>query len=93
MKYTPCLNNSCFFTKQHKDRCEVHHVFYGSGNRKLSEKYGMKVYLSYDYHRGSKNGVHHNKENDLKVKRYAQEQFEKQYSHEEFMRVFKRNYL
>jgi len=35
---------------------EMHHIF-GGPNRKLSEKYGLKVKLCYYHHRGS-GGVH-----------------------------------
>lgn len=93
MKYTPCLNETCFFTNTPSEFCEVHHIFYGSGHRKLSEKYGMKIYLAPDYHRGHKNGVHHNREHDLAVKQFGQREFEKRYDHNTFMKVFGRNYL
>lgn len=36
---------------------EEHHVFFGTANRKLSEKYGLKVYLCAEHHRGTR-GVH-----------------------------------
>jgi hypothetical protein len=71
---------------------EIHHVFFGTGNRKLSDKYGMVVGLCYNHHRGN-NGVHFNKELDLKLKRYAQEVFTDIYSEREFLAVFGRNYL
>lgn len=46
---------------------DEHHV-YGASNRKLSEKYGLKVYLCHD--RCHLNGVHKNAElnNQLKAK-------------------------
>ena len=36
---------------------EIHHCFYGTANRKLSEKDGLKVWLCYEHHRGTY-GVH-----------------------------------
>lgn len=74
-----------------KRNLEVHHVFFGSANRKLSDKYGLVVPLCPDCHRG-RNGVHNNYQLDLYIKRYAQLQFEKEYSFEKFMEVFGKNY-
>jgi len=37
-------------------------------------------------------GVHHNKELDIRIKQLAQIEFEKNFSFEEFMRVFGKNY-
>jgi hypothetical protein len=71
---------------------EDHHIFFGTANRKLSEKYGLKVYLCQEHHRGN-TGVHNNRELDLKLKRIAQTAFEKNHSREEFISVFGRNYL
>ena len=70
---------------------EEHHVMFGTANRKLSEKYGLKVYLCAGHHRGDL-GVHHNAELDKSLKRMAQTKFEEMYSHEEWMKVFKENY-
>jgi hypothetical protein len=36
--------------------------------------------------------VHHNHQLDLYIKRYAQLQFEKEFSYEKFMKVFGKNY-
>ena len=92
-KYTECLNDECFFTKIPSEYCERHHIFYGTGNRKLSEKYGMKVYLAPLYHRMYPNGVHRNHANDLMVKQFGQQQFEAEHGHEKFMKTFGKNYL
>lgn len=59
---------------------EEHHIFFGRPKRKLSEKYGLKVYLSREFHRGTK-GIHSgNRELDLKLKRIAQQKFEEVYT-------------
>lgn len=77
---------------------EEHHVF-GGPNRKWSEKFGLKVYLCRHHHTGdmfgSKDAVHSKGMNDwdLKLKQIAQVAFEVDHSHEEFMRVFGKNYL
>ena len=92
-KYTECLNNECFFTGIPGEYCERHHIFYGSANRKLSEKYGMKVYLAPLYHRLTPFGVHVNRSNDILVKQYGQREFEALHGHDKFMKTFGKNYL
>lgn len=82
------------------DRCiicgrygtEIHHVFFGTANRKLSTKYGLIVGLCYEHHRGNK-GVHNNRELDLQLKRMAQTKFTDTYQNVDFLAVFGRNYL
>jgi hypothetical protein len=71
---------------------EQHHVFYGP-YRKSSDKYGMVVDLCHYCHNEPPNGVHHNRERDLALKREFQMLFEDKYDRETFMRVFGRNYL
>lgn len=71
---------------------EEHHVLYGTSKRKLSEKYGLKVYLCHEHHTGKK-GAHFNKVLDTQLKMFAQKKFEEIYGHEKFMEVFKKNYL
>lgn len=72
---------------------ECHHVIYGSANRKLSEKYGLKVNLCHEHHTGS-TGVHFNKDMDAKLKKYAQERFEAVYGQNtSFREIFGKNYL
>ena len=70
-------------------RCEVeeHHIFYGTANRKLSEKYGLKVWLCPEHHRSSKYGVHFNKYNDNILKEVAEEKFRRTYQLN-FQRLF-----
>ena len=87
------LNDECFFTGMDKDRCICHHCFGGTANRKLSEIYGMKVWLVPEYHTSYPNGVHRNRRNDLRCKRYAQSKFEETHSREEFISVFGKSYL
>lgn len=71
---------------------EEHHIFFGA-NRKQSERWGLKVYLCPEHHRGQ-NGVHHNRAFDLELKKQAQLVFEEDLgTHAEFMKIFGRNYL
>ena len=69
-----------------------HHIF-GAANRKWSEQYGLKVWLCAHHHNMSDEGVHFNKALDLQLKQIAQREFEDTYGHDEFMRIFGRNYL
>ena len=72
---------------------EQHHIFYGTANRKLSDKYGLTVWLTPFWNRDKKNGAHFNKEFDLELKRLAQRIFEQNHTREEFITIFGRNYL
>ena len=72
-----------------------HHIFFGTGLRKLSERYGLKVYLRGDLHNLSDNGVHFNKELDIRLKKEAQEIAMEKYKWtiEDFIGKFGRNYI
>ena len=73
---------------------EVHHIFYGTGQRKISEKLGFKVRLCPSCHRGQPQGVHGgNRELDLKLKREFQTRYELTHTREEFIKLIGRNYL
>ena len=72
---------------------EEHHIFYGTANRKLSERHGLKVYLCYNHHRDTVSGVHFNKDLYMRLKKIGQQYYEKQHSREEFIREFGKNYL
>ena len=74
-----------------KNNLASHHVFFGTANRKKSEKYGLKVWLCYNCHTGQ-NGVHFNPSLDKRLKMMAQEEFEKRYGHEKFMEEFGKNW-
>lgn len=82
----------CYFCGR-TDTLERHHIFQGA-YRKKSEQYGFVVDLCHDHHNEPPDGVHHNKENRLLLRRIAQEEYEKNIgTREEFMRTFGRNYL
>lgn len=72
---------------------EDHHVLFGTANRKISEKYGLKVWLCNNHHTGQA-GVHRNREFDLMLKQMAQEYYEEHYgTREDFIREFNKSYL
>lgn len=81
----------CFLCGGMRD-LEEHHIFAGP-NRKWSEKYGLKVMLcGWTCHRGQY-GVHQDKKLGDSLKRIGQIAFEARHSHDEFMKIFGKNYL
>ena len=81
-----CGKNSKF------EPLDEHHVFSGA-YRKLSEKYGLKVYLH--HHECHLNGVHKNAELNRDLKAKVQEIAMNYYdwSIEDFISIFGKNYM
>lgn len=88
---------------QHEKQClvcgswniEDHHIFFGVAKRKLSEKYGLKVWLCPTHHRGTQ-GVHGREGHklDMELKQLGQKSFEYHYgTRNEFIKIFGRSYL
>ncbi|RDU22857.1 phosphoenolpyruvate carboxykinase [Anaerosacchariphilus polymeriproducens] len=73
----------------------IHHIFYGTSNRKKSETYGFLVPLHPYFHTNSDNAIHRgNKQLDLHLKQLAQSYYEENIgTREEFIKEFGRNYL
>ena len=69
---------------------QTHHCIFGP-NRKNSEKYGLKVRLCYMCH----HRLHNEAGNGLALKyqQLAQMCFEETHSHEEYMKIFGKNYI
>lgn len=74
-----------------KGYAEIHEVFFGTYKREMSIKYGCCICLCKEHHTGT-NGVHFNKEFDLKLKIAMQKQFEITYPDLDFLEIFKRRY-
>lgn len=55
---------------------EDHHIFFGTSNRKQSEKRGLKVWLCGKDHRYGPKAAHKNRETDLMLKQMAQAYYE-----------------
>lgn len=71
----------------------IHHIFFGTANRKISDKYGYVVPLCQEHHTGSA-GVHFNKSLDLHLKKLSQEHFEAHIGQrEDFRRVFGKSFI
>ena len=71
---------------------ERHHIISGVANRRLSDKLGIWIYLCHSCHTGD-GGAQYEKELNLRLKKEAQEAFEIEHSHEEWMEIFRKNYL
>lgn len=72
---------------------EEHHIFYGQGRRKLSEKYGMKVWLRHDLHNEPPRGAHFCQAVRRRLEQDGQRAFERAYPDLDFVQIFGRNYL
>ena len=74
---------------------EKHHIMFGfsSHNRKLSEKYGLWVWLCPKHHKWDDISPHKSKITNIATRRIAQRAFELKYSHEKWMELFGKNYI
>ena len=75
---------------------EEHHCYEGVGRRKLSEKYGLKIYIcGARCHREGPESVHRNSKVDRAVKAAVQKRAMKYYgwSIGDFIKIFGRNYI
>lgn len=83
----------CYMT-QRTDCLHKHHIF-GGANRKKSERYGLWVWLSAEWHNMADYGVHYNKNLSLRLKREAQAAAMQKYGWDtaDFIRQFGRSYI
>lgn len=72
---------------------QEHHAMPGTANRRLSERYGLKVYLCVEHHLVGPEAVHNNIRLLRLLQENAQMAFERRYSHEKWMEVFGRNFI
>ena len=84
----------CYITGYKGKTLHKHHIFFGCGQREISETMGFWVYLRHDWHE-AEDGVHgrDGHELDLWLKQECQQRFEENHSREEFMALIGRNYL
>jgi hypothetical protein len=87
------LNNACYICGTTLN-LHLHHIFYGTANRKLSDEDGCVVYLCQRHHTGAA-GVHHNRKIDLTLKARCQIEWQKQNNKttEDFIKRYGRSYL
>ncbi len=72
---------------------EEHHVVFGSGQRELSEEYGLKVQLCKVHHKYGEEAAHTNREVRELLCRDAQAAFMIEYPNLNWVEIFKKNYL
>lgn len=90
--------SSCYLCeKLHNDSStkltDMHHMICGPANRKLSEKYGLKVRLCIPHHTAGPEAVHLNHEMMEILQKDAQRAFEEHYPNLFFREIFGINYL
>ena len=71
---------------------QEHHVIFGRANRKLSEKYGLKVYLCIWHHTEGPEAVHKSAEIAKILKVLAQRTFRKVFPELDWLSIFGKNY-
>lgn len=69
---------------------DLHHCMPGVANRKLSDKWGLVVWLRHDIHMDLHD---RDKELEIRLKQDAQRAFEKLYGHDKWMSIFRKNYI
>ena len=93
MKSVLQTNKECWVCGR-TENLHSHHIFGGTANRKISERYGLKIWLCYYHHNGSNEGIHFNKALDIRAKQMAQSYFEANIGNRDlFIREFGKNYL
>ena len=72
----------------------LHHIFYGTANRSLSDKDGCVVYLCVDHHTGT-TGVHHNQKLNITLKQKCQIAWQEQNNKtvEDFIDRYGKSYI
>ena len=86
-------SKACYLTGR-TDNLHKHHI-YGAANRKVSEKYGFWVWLTYDMHNGNNPMAVHNNPNegyDKMLKQLCQRAYEES-GNDDFVKLIGRSYL
>ena len=76
----------CFICRMYRPE-HVHHVLHGS-YRALADRYGLTVHLCIRCH----SDLHDKGLYDKELEEIGQEAFEAEYGHDEFMRIFGKNF-
>ena len=76
----------CFICRRYRPE-HVHHVLHGS-YRALADRYGLTVHLCIRCH----SDLHDKGLYDKELEEIGQEAFEAEYGHDEFMRIFGKNF-
>lgn len=71
----------------------LHHIYYGTANRQISDKHGFTCYLCGKHHNLSNESIHSDIHADIKLKKACQEKFEETHTRAQFMELIGINYL
>ena len=71
---------------------ESHHIFAGVANPRISEENGLKVWLCHRCHTGT-DGAQYDREKNLFLKQMAQAAYEQNHTHDEWMKLIRKNYI
>lgn len=84
----------CYITGRTGD-LHKHHIYYGTGNRAVSDKHGFWVWLIPELHNTSSEGIHKgNIELDTRLKQDCQRAYEAEgHTRAEFIKLIGKNYL
>lgn len=84
----------CYITGRTGD-LHKHHIYYGTGNRAVSDKHGFWVWLIPELHNTSSEGIHKgNIELDTRLKQDCQRAYEAEgHTRAEFIELIGKNYL
>lgn len=84
----------CFLTGR-AEGLDKHHIYHGTGLRKVSDRHGFWCYIWQPLHLAGLGGLHAhpNSGRDLELKQICQRKFEETHSRAEFMEIIGRNYL
>lgn len=70
-----------------------HHVYFGTGNRKISEEEGFKVFLCPEHHTLGSEAVHNNPKNAEILYKDCQRAYEKNHTRQQFYDLIGKYYL
>lgn len=84
----------CYFCRRF-GATEEHHIFGGVANRKKSERDGLKVDLCHFCHNEPPNGVHFNKDRNIRLRQIGQRAWMEHYGKtiEDFIKEYGKNFL
>lgn len=89
------MKEECFLCGKKGVPLERHHLIGGTANRRLSEKYGLIVYLCAGCHRTGDHAAHRDPETAKLLHQYAEKMWlwQEHATVDDFIRVFGKNYL
>lgn len=84
------VENICYLCGIHSEHLDEHHIFEGTGRRKVSDRRGLLVHICQSCHRK----IHEKHEHEQELKEMGQRTYEELIgTREEFIKEFIRSYL